>query len=113
MVVVEPFGYGLSDVTDRLRTVDNITNEIHSALQQLTIDHYVLIGHSIAGIYGLDYVNKYAQEVIAFAGIEQHERQLEHAVHGKIVPLAGTHYLHYTQSTVIADELRSFLGSIR
>ncbi|WP_322907569.1 hypothetical protein [Paenibacillus campi] len=39
--------YGLSDVTDRLRTVDNITNEIHSALQQLTIDHYVLIGHSL------------------------------------------------------------------
>ncbi len=214
VVVVEPFGYGLSDVTDKPRTVDNITNEIHEALQQLKINKYILMGHSISGIYGLDYVNKYPNEVTAFAGIDtsfptqptevmdtesvsilqksgfyrllvklnptqimtpdvdeatkeqikmitlknmmnpdivseaqllptnfkavqglqfpknlpvifflvkddpdiknwtaQHEEQIKNSLHGKIVLLDGTHYLHYTQSKVMADDLKSFIDS--
>lgn len=216
VVVVEPFGYGLSDVTDKPRTVDNITNEIHEALQQLKINKYILMGHSISGIYGLDYVNKYPNEVTAFAGIDssfptqptevmdtesvsilqksgfyrllvklnpsqimtpdvddntkqqikmitlknlmnpdivseaqllptnfkavqglqfpknlpvifflvqndpdiknwttQHEEQIKNSVHGKVVLLDGTHYLHYTQSKAIADDLQSFMNSIK
>ncbi|MEK5280089.1 MULTISPECIES: alpha/beta fold hydrolase [Paenibacillus] len=70
VVVVEPFGYGLSDVTTKERTVDNIVSELHEALQELKIDRYILMGHSIAGIYGLDYVNKYENEVSAFVGID-------------------------------------------
>ncbi|QUL55791.1 alpha/beta hydrolase [Paenibacillus tritici] len=70
VVVVEPFGYGLSDRTDKERTNDNIASEIHEALQQLGIKRYTLMGHSIAGIYGLDYVNKYTDEVTAFVGID-------------------------------------------
>ncbi|CAJ1316331.1 alpha/beta hydrolase [Paenibacillus nuruki] len=216
VVVVEPFGYGLSDVTDKPRTVDNITNEIHEALQQLKINKYILMGHSISGIYGLDYVNKYPNEVTAFAGIDtsfptqptevmdtesvsilqksgfyrllvklnptqimtpdvdeatkeqikmitlknmmnpdivseaqllptnfkavqglqfpknlpvifflvkddpdiknwttQHEEQIKNSLHGKIVLLDGTHYLHYTQSKVMADDLKSFIDSAK
>ncbi|MCR8658580.1 alpha/beta fold hydrolase [Paenibacillus endoradicis] len=70
VVVVEPFGYGLSDGTEKERSTENIVSEIHEALQQLEIDRYTLMGHSIAGIYGLDYVNKYADEVSAFVGID-------------------------------------------
>ncbi|MBB3069550.1 pimeloyl-ACP methyl ester carboxylesterase [Paenibacillus baekrokdamisoli] len=70
VVVVEPFGYGLSDGTDKERNTANIVSEIHEALQQLHIDRYTLMGHSIAGIYGLDYANKYPNEVSAFAGID-------------------------------------------
>ncbi|MGG7509992.1 alpha/beta fold hydrolase [Plantibacter sp. YIM 135249] len=70
VVVVEPFGYGLSDPTDTERTTANIVREIHEALQYLQIDRYVLMGHSIAGIYGLDYVNQYRDEVTAFVGID-------------------------------------------
>jgi len=70
VVVVEPFGYGLSDVTEKERTTDNIVNEVHEALQQLKIDRYYLMGHSISGIYALDYVNKYENEVRAFVGID-------------------------------------------
>ncbi|MFF2479827.1 alpha/beta fold hydrolase [Paenibacillus sp. NPDC058071] len=70
VVVVEPFGYGLSDVTDKPRTVENIVNETHEVLQKLNINRYILMGHSIAGIYGLDYVNKYENEVTAFVGID-------------------------------------------
>ncbi|MFS0838776.1 alpha/beta fold hydrolase [Paenibacillus sp. 1P03SA] len=70
VVAVEPFGYGLSDITEKERSTDNIVREIHEALQSLDIDRYILMGHSIAGIYGLDYVNKYGNEVNAFVGID-------------------------------------------
>lgn len=70
VVVVEPFGYGLSDHTDKERTTENIVYETHEVLQSLGIDEYILMGHSIAGIYGLDYVNKYEEEVRAFVGID-------------------------------------------
>ncbi|QNK90451.1 alpha/beta hydrolase [Sporosarcina sp. resist] len=70
VVVIEPFGYGLSDESEKERTTENIVSEIHEALQQLNIDRYTLMGHSIAGIYGLDYVNKYPNEVSAFVGID-------------------------------------------
>ncbi|MED3576139.1 alpha/beta hydrolase, partial [Cytobacillus praedii] len=70
VVVIEPFGYGLSDETEKERSTENIVSEIHEALLQLNIDRYTLMGHSIAGIYGLDYVNKYPNEVSAFVGID-------------------------------------------
>ncbi|SFM09473.1 Pimeloyl-ACP methyl ester carboxylesterase [Paenibacillus sp. 1_12] len=70
VVVIEPFGYGLSDVTEKERTVDNMVSEIHESLQRLHIDRYILMAHSISGIYGLDYVNKYENEVSAFVGID-------------------------------------------
>ncbi|GGH11248.1 alpha/beta hydrolase [Paenibacillus segetis] len=70
VAVVEPLGYGLSDDTTKERTSENMVSEIHEALQQLDIDRYILMGHSIAGIYGLEYVNKYGDEVTAFVGID-------------------------------------------
>lgn len=70
VVVVEPFGYGLSDGTEKERSTDNIVSEIHEALQQLNIESFILMGHSIAGIYGMDYINKYPNEVTAFIGID-------------------------------------------
>jgi len=70
VVAVEPFGTGLSDQTDIPRTAANITREVHEALQVLGIDRYVLMGHSIAGIYALTYSASYADELIAFVGID-------------------------------------------
>ncbi|GGE64753.1 alpha/beta fold hydrolase [Priestia taiwanensis] len=70
VVVIEPFGYGLSDGTEKERNTENIVNEIHQVLQELKINRYILMGHSIAGIYGLEYVNKYEHEVSAFVGID-------------------------------------------
>ncbi|MEK4512002.1 alpha/beta hydrolase [Paenibacillus anaericanus] len=70
VVAVEPFGYGLSDETEKERTTENIVSEVHEALQQLNIKRYMFMGHSIAGIYGIDYVNKYPNEVTAFVGID-------------------------------------------
>jgi len=70
VVVVEPFGYGLSDQTDVPRTTANIVAEVHEAVQALRIGQYVLMGHSIAGIYALEYVEQYRDEVTAFIGID-------------------------------------------
>ncbi|MNJ49458.1 haloalkane dehalogenase [compost metagenome] len=70
VIAIEPFGYGLSDWTDKERTTENIITEIHEAVQALDIDQYILMGHSITGLYGIEYVNKYRDEVTAFAGID-------------------------------------------
>lgn len=70
VVAVEPFGTGLSDQTDVPRTAKNIAQEVHEALHELGVDRYVLMGHSIAGIYALEYSKLYASELIAFVGID-------------------------------------------
>ncbi|QUL52117.1 alpha/beta hydrolase [Paenibacillus tritici] len=70
VVAIEPFGYGLSDGTDKERTTENIISEIHEAVQQLGIDRYILMGHSITGLYAVSYVNAYPDEVQAFVGID-------------------------------------------
>ncbi|MBT1596767.1 alpha/beta hydrolase [Curtobacterium flaccumfaciens] len=70
VVAVEPFGTGLSDQTDVPRTAANITREVHEALQHLHVDRYVLMGHSVAGIYALPYTERYRDEVTAFVGID-------------------------------------------
>ncbi|MDY0829839.1 alpha/beta hydrolase [Microbacterium sp. BG28] len=70
VIAVEPFGTGLSDGADAPRTSENISREVHGALQQLGVDRYVLMGHSIAGIYALTYTSLFPDEVTAFVGID-------------------------------------------
>ena len=70
VIVVEPFGYGLSDGTDRERTTENIVTEVHDALVALDVDDYTLMGHSIAGVYAIEFAHRYPDEVTAFVGID-------------------------------------------
>ena len=70
LVVVEPFGYGLSDFINKERTIENITDELHELLETLGINEYILMGHSIFGIYGMEYIDKYEDEVLAFVGLD-------------------------------------------
>ena len=70
VVTIEPFGYGLSSFTTRERSLENMTEEIHEVTKQLDLDSYILMGHSISGIYGMNYVNTYPDEVKAFVGID-------------------------------------------
>jgi pimeloyl-ACP methyl ester carboxylesterase len=70
-VVVEGFGYGYSDTDVRPRTLENMSEELHSVLSKLGISGpYVLAGHSIAGFTLLHYANKYPAEVSAVIGID-------------------------------------------
>lgn len=70
VVVMEPFGYGLSDDTNKQRSVENLTSELHQALEQLNISSYHLVGHSISGVYSLAYINEYPNEVKSFIRID-------------------------------------------
>ena len=71
VIVVEGFGYGYSDMSARERTVENISTELHEALSSLDIkEPYVLAGHSLGGLYTLDYSNRYPSEVAAVIGID-------------------------------------------
>jgi pimeloyl-ACP methyl ester carboxylesterase len=70
VIALEPFGTGLSDPTDEERTAQNIASEVHEALQYLGVDRFVLMGHSIAGIYALTYSAAYPEDLEAFVGID-------------------------------------------
>ena len=71
VAVVEPYGYGWSDLTDRKRTVEHIVEEIRLALQTSQIDGpYIFMPHSVAGIYTMYYAHHYPAEVEAVIGID-------------------------------------------
>lgn len=71
VVVVENFGYGWSKTTKKERTVDNIVEETRVALKEAGVKGpYILMPHSISGIYTMYYVNKYPEEVKAIVGID-------------------------------------------
>lgn len=70
ILVVEPFGYGLSDVSNEERTVENITEELHSALEQMDVKEYYLVAHSLSGLYALKYSQTYQDEVLGVIGMD-------------------------------------------
>lgn len=70
IVTIEPFGYGLSSQTTRERNLENIAAEIHEVVRQLKLEHFILMGHSISGLYSLEYITQYPGEVTAFIGID-------------------------------------------
>lgn len=70
VVTIEYFGYGLSDATQKERSIENITEEIHSVLQSLGYSRYSFMAHSMSGVYGLYYANKYPEELESFVGID-------------------------------------------
>ncbi|MEG2708000.1 MAG: alpha/beta hydrolase, partial [Vagococcus sp.] len=70
VITIEPLGYGLSDDTNKKRDLKHLTHEVHNLLQSLGVTKYVLMGHSISGVYTLDYIQQYPNEVEAFVGID-------------------------------------------
>lgn len=70
VVVIEPFGYGQSADMTKPGTVENLSAEVHSALASLGIKRYTLMAHSISGVYALDYIQRYIDEVEGFVGLD-------------------------------------------
>ena len=71
VVIIEYFGLGKSDDTDEERSSENIIEETRAALKSLKIEPpYILMPHSISGIYSLWYVKNYPREVEAIVGID-------------------------------------------
>ncbi|GAB3031709.1 alpha/beta hydrolase [Parafrigoribacterium mesophilum] len=102
VIVVEGFGYGYSDMTARERTVENISDELHQVLASLEVDGpYVLIGHSIAGFYTLDYANRYPSEVTAVIGIDP------------TVPAAQADTASFTGGGINVEKIIATIGLVR
>ena len=54
VIIVEYFGYGFSDDTDKERTTKNIVEETRLALKQVcSKEQYILMPHSMSGVYSL------------------------------------------------------------
>lgn len=71
VVILEYFGYGFSDLTKEERSNENIVHEIREALKALGISGpYILMPHSISGIYSFYYALNYPNEVEAIIGID-------------------------------------------
>lgn len=71
VVVAEPFGYGWSDGTNKARTVENMVEEVRTALKKAGIQGpYVLMPHSVSGVYSMYYANAYPDEIDAIIGID-------------------------------------------
>jgi len=78
VVTIEPFGYGISDLTKEKRTAENMVSEIHECLQELGIDQFYFMGHSIGGIYSLIYDNTYENKVLGFIGLDNTPNNYEY-----------------------------------
>jgi len=70
VIVVEPLGYGLSDLASTERNVTNINSELNMALETLKVDECILLVHSISGVYGLNFVLDYPEKVKGFISID-------------------------------------------
>lgn len=80
VVVLDYFGYFGSDITNDERTNENMVQEIRAALKELNINPpYILMPHSMSGLYSLYYANKYPSEVLGIIGIDMAlpQKQLE------------------------------------
>lgn len=70
VIIIEYFGYGNSSYTNEARTIENICNEIHVVLEALKVNQYILVPHSISGIYSHFYASEFPNEVKAIIGID-------------------------------------------
>ncbi|MBV7508982.1 alpha/beta hydrolase [Bacillus sp. sid0103] len=62
--VIDRFGYGYSDQTERKRDIDNIVEEMHELLKKSEIQPpYILVGHSLSSLETIRFVQKYQDEV--------------------------------------------------
>lgn len=64
IAVIDRFGYGYSEMTDRERTIDNIVDETHKLLQESGQQPpYIMVGHSLGSLEVIRYAERYPDEV--------------------------------------------------
>lgn len=71
VAVVERFGYGFSDVTDKSRRIDSVLEDTRQALKEAGCEApYVLCPHSMSGLEALYWAQTYPDEVQAIIGLD-------------------------------------------
>ena len=74
VIFIDRAGYGLSDNTSQERTVENIVADYRSALRSAGVEApYILLPHSIGGIYASYWVSKYPEEIEAVVFMDTSE----------------------------------------
>lgn len=116
VVVIEPFGYGLSDTTESVRTIENINNELYEALKVLDIDTCTLLVHSIAGIYGLHFLYSYPEKVNSIISMDNtvYTEELSEALllEQEYMLLATEEFNHFVIPSIALRNLRLLLLQI-
>ncbi|WP_146928839.1 alpha/beta fold hydrolase [Cellulomonas xylanilytica] len=71
IATVDYLGYGFSGTTAKDRTNVNVATEIHAALHGAGVEGpYVLVAHSLGGLYALEFAELYPDEVAGFVGLD-------------------------------------------
>jgi pimeloyl-ACP methyl ester carboxylesterase len=71
VTVVECFGYGWSDWTDQPRTNQKVVEEVRLALREAgVLPPYIVVPHSLSGIYTLYWTNIHPEEVSAVVALD-------------------------------------------
>ena len=100
VTVVEYFGYGWSDWTGEPRTNQNVVDEVRRALREADIlPPYVVVPHSLSGIYTLYWINKHPEEIDAVVALD-------------ITVTAQLKYLHWTSLYSLLNVAR-IVGIVR
>lgn len=80
VIAIEYFGYGQSSITQDDRSNKIMIEEIRKALKELNVKPpYILMPHSMSGLYCLYYSKFFPEEVLAIIGIDMSlpQKQLE------------------------------------
>jgi len=109
VVTIEPFGYGLSDIVDDKRTIDNVATEIHTCIEKLNIKNYYLMAHSLGGIYTIYYSIKYPNEVLGFIGLDNSVPRIEDYGNDSGVLGYGAK-LYYTENLLGYNRIKSIIN---
>ena len=71
VTVVEPFGYGWSEGSDSPMLPGDVARDVHTALHGAGVPGpYVLMGHSLAGLYSQKFIEMFPGEVSGFVGLD-------------------------------------------
>ena len=71
VTVVEPFGYGWSEGSDSPMLPGDVARDVHTALHGAGVPGpYVLMGHSLAGLYSQKFIETFPGEVSGLVGLD-------------------------------------------
>lgn len=115
VVTVEPFGLGLSDGTDAPRTSEAIVDETRAALRELGFSGpYVLMPHSISGLYAMWWATHHPDEVAAVVGLDDERYTSDGAQDSPDWPswMSGVNAVGGTRDLIALDKGTDYLGLV-